>query len=122
MSTLTDKASQDDADLRTIMADVHDYFGDERADRSGGRARVIVTLLGNLRCERDNLRKRVKELEYLLVNAETKAERAVEAARVVAGTSYLARVRRWNTVFVSIDWIIITMLLCLLGVVVAKFF
>lgn len=40
----------------TLMADVHDYFADEKADRSGGRVRIVLTLLARLRSERDRLR------------------------------------------------------------------
>ena len=54
---------QNQAEWSTLMADVHDYFKDERADRGHGRVRLVLTLLGQLRCERDDLHARCAELE-----------------------------------------------------------
>lgn len=51
------------AEWATLMADVHDYFADERADRGHGRVRLVLTLLGQLRCERDAWRN-VADLFY----------------------------------------------------------
>jgi hypothetical protein len=46
----------DTLDWHTVMSDVHDYFADEKADRSRGRGTLLLTLLGNLRCQRDEAR------------------------------------------------------------------
>lgn len=47
---------RNDAEWATLMADVHDYFKDERADRGYGRVRLVLTLLDQMRCDRDDLR------------------------------------------------------------------
>lgn len=44
-----------DGEWSTLMADITDYYKDERADRSRGRATLVITLLGGIRIERDNL-------------------------------------------------------------------
>lgn len=51
------------AEWSALMADVHDYFKDERADRGHGRVRLVLTLLGQLRCERDALRAQLQQVQ-----------------------------------------------------------
>jgi chromosome segregation ATPase len=46
----------------TLMSDVHDYFADEKADRSRGRVTLLLTLLGSLRSQRDEARAEVERL------------------------------------------------------------
>lgn len=51
------------AEWSTLMADVHDYFTDEKADRSRGRVTLILTLLGQLRIQRDEWKARAEKAE-----------------------------------------------------------
>ncbi len=60
-----------------LMADVHDYFKDEKADRGHGRVRLVLTLLGQLRIERDALRTAAEQ-------ARVAMERLVNAADMCA--------------------------------------
>jgi hypothetical protein len=53
----------------TLMSDVHDYFADEKADRSRGRVTLLLTLLGSLRTQRDEARAEVERLRGLLAFA-----------------------------------------------------
>ncbi len=57
------KESASDGEWATLMADVHDYFKDERADRGHGRVRLVLTLLGQLRCDRDALAEKLRRCE-----------------------------------------------------------
>jgi hypothetical protein len=72
-------------DLITVMADIHDYFKDEKADRTRGRATLILTLLGNLRHERDEARRerdvqtKIKEAEKLILLKEVEDHTATRA-------------------------------------------
>lgn len=83
------------AEWATLMADVHDYFKDERCDRGHGRVRLLLTLLGGLRCQRDDARAEVERLRGalsgLLSEWEYQAEiGAVPDNRIEAAAARLA--------------------------------
>src|ERR1700676_628117 len=47
----------------TLMASVQEDFKDERADRGRGRVTLVLTLLGQLRNDRDEARRQLEEAE-----------------------------------------------------------
>jgi hypothetical protein len=56
------EAQKSAGEWATLMSDVHDYFADEKADRSRGRVTLLLTLLGSLRTQRDEARAEVERL------------------------------------------------------------
>lgn len=48
--------SKNEGEWSTLMADLQDYYADEKADRTRGRITHVFTLLGGLRAERDALK------------------------------------------------------------------
>ena len=58
----------------TLMADIQDYYADEKADHGNGRVRLVFSLLSNLRIERDDLKSQLAEAKAAGVARLAKAE------------------------------------------------